>query len=269
MYKPTLSNSAYIIGIGPLFIIAIIQALYLSFSIQWVFYPLVALSLYLVFLLLKKTNHLPRPAAEYTDLKTISFSIPIECNASFFTSKEFSKYSFLVRIVEVLSPLTSKKNEPAKIVLNAELANGGDKEFMKIAVCREIERCRTHTQLRITLRLFVPLLLILNLIFSVFVFKTQFDFLRGILFNFFVPISLSALFVLNLAMWNNSLSKHEQRLDKYLLTLFSVESVKKYILKLEELEGSSEKEKYKKINTFYAEQRIKKLDNFKNLQKCS
>lgn len=254
------TNKYYILGLVPLTTIIFILALTLARNNKWIFYPLIVISILTIYRLIKKFIFLPRPWKEYNDLKKINRKSPVDYNVEYFSSQELAKYSFIPRVVEVLSPLYLKKTERLKVVINEKLLKSESEEFINIAVCREIEKYKEKSALKITLALSMPLLSVLGVILWGFIIKIDLlDYYSAFIVNFLLPTLFVGVLLLYLLFWNKYVSYQEAKLDIILTSYFHINDVEEYINKIEELEGRVEKTKYKEFNDHYARQRISKL----------
>lgn len=254
------TNIYYLIGLIPWLVLDLGLALYLSYDIKWLFYPLLLIGIGVIYLLVQKFTYLPRAKSEYESLEESKITLPVSYGVDIYTCKSLSQHSFILRVAEVLSPLILQKNETLKVVMNEQLLKEEGEQFMQIAVVRELERYRTKSQVKVVLRLVVPLLMMVGVVLTVLAFRVNLlDYATSFTVNFALPFMVVVIFLLHLFLWNRYLSKEESRLDRFLLQHFSLGAVEHYISKIEELEGSNEKEKYKVFNQHYAKERISKL----------
>ncbi|WP_058485690.1 hypothetical protein [Defluviitalea phaphyphila] len=258
------NNKYYILGIIPLTIIVLILSLILSYGKVWIFYPILFIGTLVIYQLFKKFIYLPRPLKEYTDLKPINLELPIKYDVEYFSSKDLDKYSFLVRNIEILSPLYMKSGEKLKVVISENLLKSKSKKFIKIAVCREIEKYRRKSLVKIVLSFVMPALILAIVILGGLVLKIELlDYFNPMVAYFILPFLVVSCSLIYLFFWNKYISYEETKLDLFLTSYFNVNDVEKYINEIEKLEGREEKTKYKEFNNYYANQRIKRLRNLK------
>lgn len=253
-------NKYYILGIIPLITIDFTLLLILVYKNEWIFYPVLMAGVLIIYQFIKKFSFMPRPLKEYKDLKKIKLKLPIHYDVEYFSSQDLDKYSFLVRIVEVLSPLYLKRGEKIKVVVSEKILKTQSPTFVKIAVCREIEKYRTKSLLKIILVLVVPILTIISIVLLGMILKINLlTYFNPFVAYFLLPFFAVVLLVAYLFFWNQYISNQETKLDAFLTSYFRVEDVEKYINQIEKLEGGVENSKYQAFNNYYAKQRIKKL----------
>lgn len=254
------NNIYYIIGIVPLSLVVTVFALILSYEKVWLFYTLLILASLILYSVVRKFNCLPRPLREYKDLRPIKLNLPVQYDVQYVVSKDLDQYAFLGRVVEIISPLYMKKGEKIRVVISEEKRKTYGDAFIKMAVCRELEKYRSKSAVKILLSLITPVLAVAAVTLAFFVFKI--DVLQY--FNYFVayflfPFLATALLLSYLFFWNKYVTKEEVRLDTFLISHFSKEDVEKYIKTVEVIEGGDTTRKHQDFEKYYTAQRIKKL----------
>ncbi|SDK05524.1 hypothetical protein [Natronincola ferrireducens] len=253
-------NKYYIVGILPFTTVIFILSLLLSYNRKTVFYSLLMVGVLTTYQLVKKFTFLPRPLEEYKDLKEIKPHLPIKYDVRYFTSKDFDKYPFFPRIVEILSPLYLKEGEKLKVVINESLLKNKNEPFIYIAICREIEKYRTKSQVKIILTLVTPILMVIIIVlWSLFIKINLSNYLNPFILYFILPSFTVILFLSHLFFWNRYVTVQEAKLDEFLTSYFHIDDVEKYIKHIEGLEGGAETSKHREFNSYYAKQRLKKL----------
>lgn len=254
------TNIMYSLLIIPFLLMTTLLASSLAGSRVWLVVIFWAASLFCVFTLIKKTLHLPRPKKEYSGLTKITLDLPIDYGVEICTCESMAKYEFMAREVEVLLPFFSKKGESLTCAINATLYEEESESYSRIACMRELEKVKSQSTLKVFLFLIIPLLTIISLILSVFVFE---EFLLEITSHFFVNFVCPVLTVLLLSchffLWNRFMGMQETKLDRFLLKYFSEKEVISYITKNEDFKGRNENEKYKAFNDHYLQKRIDSL----------
>jgi len=254
------SNFYYLAGIGlPLLAISALS-IKIAWPTIWISIIILAVSAYLFKVLIGKIIFLPRPEREYRELRPLSLDLPEDYGVELFTCPALSKYDFVLRVVEILSPFAFRGCSP-KVVVNPMLLEKKGEMFMKIAITREIERYRKKYQVNTILHLAVPILVLTVIVLSVFAFDIQIsNYLSPFILQLVFPFLFTILFVGHLFLWNKCLSQKDYQLDSFLASIFPVEDVRNYILNMEELERRNEKEKHSTINDHYTSMRLKKLE---------
>jgi hypothetical protein len=257
------SNVFYLIGIGlPLTVMGAL-GIKIAWPSVWGCAAIFAATVLLLKMLIRKVRFLPRPLAEYGELKRETLELPGDPEVEVYSSNALCQYDFVLRIAEFLSPF-SFADRPPKVVINPRLLQEKGTRFMQIAVMREIERYRRKHQTTAILHLLLPLFALAIAALSVFAFKIPLsDYLGPFWVQFAMPFLFTIFLGLHLFLWNKSLSVRDYQLDLFLTSLFTVADVKQYILSVEKLEGGNETKKQGAFNHYYTNLRLKQLEKVK------
>ena len=250
----------YSLPIIPFLLITTLLASSLAGSRVWLIVLFWAVSLFCIFILFKKSLHLPRPKKEYSGLTKIDMELPVDYGVDFYTCESMAKYEFMAREVEVLIPFFSKKGERLMCVINANLYDKESNSYSKIAFMRELEKTKRRTTLKVFLYLIIPLLTIISLILSVFVFEAfLLKFTSHFFVNFVCPFLAVLIISIHFFLWNRFIGTQETKLDRFLLKYFSEKEVISYLTQNEDFKGRNENEKHKAFNDHYLQKRINSL----------
>lgn len=253
-------NIYYLIGLLPMAVVVYLLALKLAVSVTWIFLLILLLGEFIIWKLGKELWFLPGKKEDYADLKRIDFQLPLDYQVDIYTCETLSRYEFILRTAEVISPLIFPKGERVKVAINGRLLNQEGERFMQIATLREIERYREKTQAKVMVRLVLPILIMAAFGLSVFVYDIDLvQYVGGFVVYFALPFLTAGVFLLHLLLWNRYVSAQEGKLDVFLTRYFPVKDVADYILRLEVLEEKNESEKYGAFNQHYAKKRVKNL----------
>lgn len=255
-------NLIPIIGIIPLFIIMNLLILALVWNNKVLFYCLLFIFTFINYKIVLKLIYMPKSKNYYQNLIRIEWDSPFKNEIPVFSSADFDKYDFIIRTIEIFSPLIINKEEDIKLVISEKLLNNEKKIFIDIAITRELIKYKTMSHIKILLRLIIPFLIVINIVLLIIIKEINlYNYFSPFIINFIIPFISLMLFIFNLVSWNIYLSKEEQRIDKELLDFFSVDDIIFYINRIEEIEGREEKEKHKTFNHHYSNQRIEKIKN--------
>ncbi|MEG2843281.1 MAG: hypothetical protein RR900_07325, partial [Ruthenibacterium sp.] len=166
------TNIYYLLGLIPLTVLDFTLGMVLAKSHLWLVIALGALCVLSVYAIIKKFIWVPHSEKSYGNLKSVEFSLPVDYEVDLYESEKMACYDFLVRVAELISPLSFHGERP-KLVINPNLrAQYGD-AFMQIAAVRELRRYEKKGALRTLLRLVMPVELLLALVLSVFAFQVD------------------------------------------------------------------------------------------------
>mgnify|MGYP006912197581 FL=1 len=254
------SNVYYLAGIGiPLASAALLGAK-IAVPRPWLAAVILAGGICLLRMLTLKTLALPRPLHEYGALTPLDLELPRDYGVELCTSPELGRYDFALRVAELISPMRFRGSRP-KVAVNPVLLEKYGKQFMRIAIVREIERYRRKCQPAVILQLVLPPLVLLNAILCVFAFRIPVEQRLGpFLFQVVLPFALTLCFLGHLLLWNKRISRQDFRLDSFLTTVFPMEDVKNYIALVEEMERGMEKKPHQGLNDYYASARLRNLE---------
>lgn len=253
-------NKYYLIGIIPLLLLNMVLGLILTYETKWIFYSILAISLAIIYKIFMKFSCLPKRATEYKDFRPLDLKIPIPYDVELYISSDLDKYDFLNRVVEIISPLHQQKGEKLRVVISEKFLKTYRKRFMEIAVCREIEKFRTKSTLKIVLALIIPILTVTAIVMYGCIIEINilkhFSLFVG---YFLLPFFTVVLILTYLWFWNKYMSREEMRLDRFLMSHFKTSDIEEYIITMEKIEGGEEAPKNKEFNEFYAKKRLEKL----------
>lgn len=256
-------NMYYLIGTVP-FCLWIIYLTASLVSVSWQKIVVILMGTIIIVGLFKKFSYLPRPESDYGEMKEYDLQLPDDFGVQTYLCPKMDEYSFLKRNIEIIFSLKKNRNEPFKIALSPIFLNEAGRDTMRIAVTREIIRCRKLVQVKSSLGLITPTLGIMCLIEAYFAFGWD-RFLQGKegLVQFFAPVIIAGFIIAFLLFWNSRISKMDFTVDDELTKYFSRKDVENYILKWDQLiqpnESEMVNEKSRELEKFYLKQRIEKL----------
>lgn len=211
--------------------------------------------------ILLRMRHLPRPASAYARMKKADAFSPNFLGVEVFFCPEMDRYDFLLRVAEFISPMTFAEGARPKVAISPRLFEACGRDFMEVAVAREVESYRLRTRLKIILHLATPVLLIAATAMLVAMNAPHFARLGAFATDFILPALFSGAFVLHILLWNKSVSRHDRIIDARLAEWFHSERIKSYIATIEELENARVDSRHRPFNAHYARERIQGLDN--------
>lgn len=259
MIKLKSTNLLYMIGILPLWTVAIVSGMLLV-GTGWVQVLLGIVGAYLFYFVVKKFLFLPRPKAEYSDLVPLAITVPGKYHVALFTSERMAQYEFLNRSVEVISPFTFAQDAPVQIVVNPQLLKEQGERFVQVSVMREIENYRNKSHLKNILGLLVPLLLLVVFVEWFFLLQIDLSAVLGIgVLTYVGPFAGVVAILLILMGWNKSVSYQDRKVDQILLGYFPRQDVAKQIEQSEAAFSKDAKENQRPIYQHYTQERIDKL----------
>ena len=256
-------NLYYLIGTVP-FCIGITYLTVSLMDVSWQKISIILMGVAVIAWLLKKFWYLPRPEREYGQMEPYDLELPGDFYVQTYMCPRMDKYGFLKRNIEIISPLLKNRKERFKIALSPEFLKKAGKDIMRIAVTREIIRCRQLVQVKSSLGLITPILWSVCLAEGYFVFEWNI-FLQGKqgLVSFFAPVLIAVLTIGFLLFWNSRISKMDFKVDDELKKYFSKKDIEAYILKWDQMlqpdESELVNEKSRELEKFYLKQRIDKL----------
>ena len=214
--------------------------------------------------IIRKFRYLPRREADYGDMKVCSLALPVDINADIYLCPVMDRYEFLKRNVEILSPLFKRPQENFKIAVSPRLYEQEGEKFTQIAVMREIIRYRQASQVKASLGLVTPALLLVSLVEGYYAFGWNriYPIAPGFL-NFFGPLAAALTSIAFLLVWNKNMSRIDYQVDDELKHYYSKTDIAAYIKRWDELllpkEPELVNEKSRQLELYYRDQRIERL----------
>lgn len=254
------TNWYYMAGLLPGTMFNICLGMYLVQNILWLKTVILLSGAVVCAGIVKKFCAVPHSEKSYGQMKPFGMELPVSYEVDLYLCEEMSRYEFLNRMVEVISPVRMKKQR-TKIAVNPAILEKYGEGFMKIAVLREIRRFEMGIAWKSLLFLAVPLELFLAAVLAIFAFQTEIAAYMGYFaVNVTLPFGMVVFLAVVLFCWNRYISQSDIALDRYLLKYFSVKEVEAYIQKVEEMEQKQETENSRKFSQHYAQERIEKLN---------
>ncbi len=258
------TNVIYLIGIVPLLVFDFGAGLTLAVGF-WPRAAVLAAGVACLIWVCRKFRFLPCPETEYADLVPLDFQVPGNFHVQICSSQRMAEFPFLCRIAEVISPFRFRGDEPVKVAVNPKLLREEGKTFMQIAVLRELEKYRQGSQVKTTLGLVCPLLILAGGTEMVILFKSSLGFLSAsAVLSVILPMFGAACVVAVLFLWNQNISRQDYRLDYALKAYFTEEEIAGFIMRSEELTNHDEKADRRAMQNYYAEKRLQQLKKRKS-----
>lgn len=252
-------NRQYIITLLPIFIIDLALGMLLARNKIWLLAIIAIVGFAAVGAIFRKFTLLPRPMLAYGTPAPAQLSLPVDGNFELFWCEEMAKYDFLNRVVEVISPLSTKGN-PFQIMMNPDIKEKYGEKFMQVAVTRELLAFQARTNMKSMFGVVLPIELLIGCVLFAAAFYDQLQLkLGGFTLNFIAPFLGVLIFAGSLFLWNKNISRQDKRLDRSLLAHFSREEVEKYICITETSYGGGKKER--EFTEHYMNDRITALHN--------
>ena len=254
------TNWYYMAGLLPGTMLNICLGMYLARNILWLKTVILLSGAVVCAGIVKKFCAVPHSEKSYGQMKPFGMKLPVSYEVDLYLCEEMSRYEFLNRMVEVISPVRMKEQR-TKIAVNPVILEKYGEGFMRIAVLREIRRFEMGTAWKTLVFLAAPLELFLAAVLAIFAFQTEIAAYMGYFaVNVALPFGMVVFLAVVLFCWNRYISKSDIALDSYLLKYFSVKEVEAYIQKVEEMEQKQETENSRKFSQHYAQERIEKLN---------
>ena len=253
-------NVWFIFGTVPVLVLDFVLGAWFARGMVWLSVVLLLLGLLAAVALVRKFIVMPKPRNRYGTPEPFALELPINCNAEFYHCPEMAKYEFLLRTVEVVSPLWNGK-KPFQVMINPTLAEKYGQDFEKVAVVRELENFRRKNSLKSLVGLLLPVEVLAAAVPAAVAFGPQLEAVLGSFVLYFAaPFAAVAAFGGCLYLWNRTISIQDKQLDAFLLGYFSKEQVKQYIQVTEKMNAEGGSEKSRVFTEHYRDDRLKALD---------
>lgn len=205
----------------------------------------------------RKILFLPRPAADYGEMKEVALRVPRRYGVTLRACPAMDRYAFIPRVAELLSPLRFGPDASPVVAVNPGALERHGERFVVMAAVREIERYRRHGRLKTIVHLLAPLLA-LGCAALLLVWRGQ-EWVGPVATNFAAPFAFSLLVIGHLLTWNRAVSRRERELDDVLAEVFSPAEAREFIEVSEGMEQGQDGEKSRALNDYYMRERLKRL----------
>lgn len=138
------TNWYYMAGLLPGTMLNICLGMYLARNILWLKTVILLSGAVVCAGIVKKFCAVPHSEKSYGQMKPFGMKLPVSYEVDLYLCEEMSRYEFLNRMVEVISPVRMKEQR-TKIAVNPVILEKYGEGFMRIAVLREIRRFEMGT----------------------------------------------------------------------------------------------------------------------------
>ena len=166
------TNWYYMAGLLPGTMLNICLGMYLARNILWLKTVILLSGAVVCAGIVKKFCAVPHSEKSYGQMKPFGMKLPVSYEVDLYLCEEMSRYEFLNRMVEVISPVRMKEQR-TKIAVNPVILEKYGEGFMRIAVLREIRRFEMGTAWKTLVFLAAPLELFLAAVLAIFAFQTE------------------------------------------------------------------------------------------------